>query len=567
MSAPVITTRIGQLSRQLCAGLHEREETMMVALLAVFAGQSVFLLGPPGTAKSLLARRLSGAFRNAQHFEYLMQKFSTPEEIFGPIDISELKQGNYKRKTKGYLPTADFAFLDEIWKSNPAILNTLLTITNEKTFRNGDTVEQAPLKALIGASNEIPQSGQGLEALWDRFVVRLEVPPLTARANFEALLQSARVKADSAVDAKLAVSTEEWQRWQSEIDTVRLSAETLHIIHAVKVQLNELETQRNADSHAQAQSLYVSDRRWLRAVMLVKASAYFSGRAETMLLDTLMLRHCLWSSLDNRAQIDAALGAAILANLSPEFDVAEADVALSHAEASLVNMQSQSLPASFDFAEASYAALPEFIQQVIPTKIIQLQLVSETSLFIALDENKCEIPLLGKLKKINDSQLEWDPKSISDTDSLSGRSIGLMPIPSQVMQSLLSKDVWSGKFSGSGSPPAIDTHALVKRLMKLEDGMVALEHSLTEKLAYAQSAVAACLLSSNQSLWIDSLQLSLQQAHARTLQTKRLIALALNPKPAENQNISKSPRRVKEIAVKPAAAWPFLFSPGIGKFK
>lgn len=560
MTAPVITARISQLSRQLCAGLHEREETMMVALLAILAGQSVFLLGPPGTAKSLLARRLSGAFRNAQHFEYLMQKFSTPEEIFGPIDISELKQGNYKRKTKGYLPTADFAFLDEIWKSNPAILNTLLTITNEKTFRNGDTVEQAPLKALIGASNEIPQSGQGLEALWDRFVVRLEVPPLTARANFEALLQSAQVKADSAVDAKLAVSTEEWQRWQSEIDTVRLSAETLHIIHAVKVQLNELETQRNADSHAQ--SLYVSDRRWLRAVMLVKASAYFSGRAETMLLDTLMLRHCLWSSLGNRAQIDAALGAAILANLSPEFNVAEADVALSHAEASLVNMQSQSLPASFDFAEASYAALPEFIQQVIPTKIIQLQLVGETSLFIALDENKCEIPLLGKLKKINDSQLEWDPKSISDTDSLSGRSIGLMPISSQVMQSLLSllsKDVWSGKFSGSGSPPAIDTHALVKRLMTLEDGMVALEHSLTEKLAYAQSAVAACLLSSNQSLWIDSLQLSLQQAHARTLQTKRLIALALNPKPAENPNTSKSPRQNKKVEIKSATSWAHTF--------
>jgi MoxR-like ATPase len=336
MTAPVITARIQQLGRELCAGLHEREEAMTVALLAVLAGQSVFLLGPPGTAKSLMARRLSCAFNDSKHFEYLMQKFSTPEEIFGPIDISELKQGNYKRKTKGYLPEADFAFLDEIWKSNPAILNTLLTIINEKIFRNGVEEVKVPLKALIGASNELPQTGQGLEALWDRFLVRLEVPPMSDRASFEALLQSRAVKAEIKVDKQLAISTEEWLDWQQGIDTVKLSAETLQVIHAVKVQLNELETQRKADNRSHEQSYYVSDRRWLRAVTLLKSSAYFSGRSVTSPLDTLMLRHCLWSSLENKAQIQGVVEAAIGAGFVSGINLAEIDDLLERAEALLV---------------------------------------------------------------------------------------------------------------------------------------------------------------------------------------------------------------------------------------
>jgi MoxR-like ATPase len=125
-----------------------------------------------------MAGRLSCAFKEKEYFDYLMLKFSTPEEIFGPIDIKELKEGNYIRKTEKYLPTADFAFLDEIWKSNPAILNTLLTIINEKKFRNGNEMFDVPLKGLIGASNETPPKNEGLEALWDRFVVRLEILPL-----------------------------------------------------------------------------------------------------------------------------------------------------------------------------------------------------------------------------------------------------------------------------------------------------------------------------------------------------------------------------------------------------
>lgn len=399
MSEPVITARIQQLSRELCAGLHEREEAMTVALLAVLAGQSVFLLGPPGTAKSLMARRLSCAFNDSKHFEYLMQKFSTPEEIFGPIDISELKQGNYKRKTQGYLPNADFAFLDEIWKSNPAILNTLLTIINEKIFRNGVEEVKVPLKALIGASNELPQTGQGLEALWDRFLVRLEVPPMSDRASFEALLESRAVQAEIKVTKQLAISTEEWLDWQKNIDAVKLSAETLQVIHTVKVQLNELETQRKAENRTHEQSYYVSDRRWLRAVTLLKSSAHFSGRTVTSPLDTLMLRHCLWSSLENKAQIQGVVEAAVSAGVLPELNVSQIDTFLEKAEtlaakkpATLVSLLPQLKTLLFGFTMAKYEQ--ELVERLAATK------------------GGAEISLLSKNKELFEAALQ---KNLRDT--------------------------------------------------------------------------------------------------------------------------------------------------------
>ena len=274
--------------------IHEREETISVSFLAALSGQNIFLFGPPGTAKSLIARRLSHAFETSSYFEYLMHRFSTPEEVFGPVSITELKKDNFVRKTEGFLPQSDFAFLDEIWKSSPSILNTLLTIINEKSFRNGVEIESAPLKALIAASNETPPPGQGLEALYDRFLIRLDVSPMEEKANFESLLKSQPTSAALELPIDLKIKHEEWERWSREIHKVKLSEETLNIIHDIRLSFAE---------KGEELDVYVSDRRWQKAAILLKAAAFFSGRKETNLVDTLLLRHCLWTTKDNYSEI------------------------------------------------------------------------------------------------------------------------------------------------------------------------------------------------------------------------------------------------------------------------
>ncbi len=290
--------RINDLIAALSHGLYERQEIVAVALLSTLSGQSIFLYGLPGTAKSLIARRLSKAFKDSTHFEYLMQRFSTPEDVFGPVSIQELKQDKYIRKTKGYLPTADFAFLDEIWKSSPAILNTLLTIINERIFRNGETEESVPLKALIAASNETPPPNQGLEALYDRFVMRVIVDPMKERTNFESLLDGNAVLADIDIPENLKFSHEEWQSLLAEIPKVKISKEVMDIIHSIRIALEEY----NANN--QKSAVYVSDRRWQKIALVLKTSAYLCGRQEVIPVDALIIRHCLWTQTENREPIE-----------------------------------------------------------------------------------------------------------------------------------------------------------------------------------------------------------------------------------------------------------------------
>jgi len=286
--------RIIKILDSLNENIHERDEVISVAFLSALADQNIFLFGPPGTAKSLISRRLAKVFQNENYFEYLMQKFSTPEEVFGPVSLTELKKDNYVRKTDGYLPNAEFAFLDEIWKSSPAILNTLLTIINEKKFRNGSEVKNVPLKVLVSASNETPPSGQGLEALYDRFLTRLYVPPMENKQNFESLLQSSSTSSEIDVSKDLIIKNAEWEEWKGKIETVKLSVETLNVIHDIRLQF---------EAKGKSLDIYVSDRRWQKASMLLKAGAFFCDRNETNLVDALLLRHCLWTTNENREEI------------------------------------------------------------------------------------------------------------------------------------------------------------------------------------------------------------------------------------------------------------------------
>lgn len=302
-----IHDKIEILLRYLNSGLYGKEEAVRLSLLSAIAGESVFFMGPPGTAKSMIARRLKNAFKeDATYFEYLMNEFSTPDEICGPVSLKSLENDEYKRITKGYLPTANIAFLDEIWKSGPAILNTLLTLINEKKFHNGRNVEDVPLKALISASNEFPAAGRGLEALWDRFIVRVMVNPVDTEEAFFNLCekQSAELTPNHEKIKNSLLSLSDLEAYGKEIRAIALPDTIKSCISAIRAEL----AVRNADKKRDdAEKYYVSDRRWKKIVNLLKASAYLNGRAEVDLMDLQLVEHCLWSTTNQRKEIGEIL--------------------------------------------------------------------------------------------------------------------------------------------------------------------------------------------------------------------------------------------------------------------
>lgn len=288
--------RMRLLLKQLSAGIYERDYPLAMALLSAVAGESCFLLGLPGVGKSLVARRLKSAFRGATAFEYLMSRFSTPDEIFGPVSISKLKdEDTYERLTDGYLPSADVVFLDEIWKAGPSIQNALLTVLNEKRFRNGRTEEELPLKAVIAASNELPAEGEGLEALWDRFVVRLVVPPLEGKEAFRAMI-CGHTHLATEVDEELQISNEEYRQWSQSIDDVEVDEEVLTLIDALRDELSPKSEEEDTIEN------FISDRRWKKLIRLARTAAFLEGRERVLTEECMLFASGLWNSDTHRIE-------------------------------------------------------------------------------------------------------------------------------------------------------------------------------------------------------------------------------------------------------------------------
>jgi MoxR-like ATPase len=279
--------RIRALRDALTSGLVERDVAIRLALIAMLAGEHLLLLGPPGTAKSLVARRLLLACADARYFERLLTRFTVPEELFGPLSIKGLEEDRYERLTASYLPTASIAFLDEVFKANSAILNSLLTLLNEREFDNGTRRERTPLLAVIGASNELGEAGE-LDALYDRFLVRLHVPPVSKEA-FGALL-SLRGQSAPDVPQALRLTTDELALVQLEAEEVTVPAEVATILCELR-------------DWCLAEKIAVSDRRWRKIVKLLQVAAFTDGRDAVSVWDCWLLQHCVWSAPADREKV------------------------------------------------------------------------------------------------------------------------------------------------------------------------------------------------------------------------------------------------------------------------
>lgn len=283
--------RLRKIADELGQRFYERDDVVRTLITAVLAGQHSLVLGPPGTAKSELARELTSRITDARYWEILLSKFTDPKRMFGPIDVAALSQGEYRQVYEGRATQAHIAFIDEIFKCSTAALNETLALLNERLYHpeNGGAPIRCPLIAAITASNELP-SGEDTAAIYDRLLVRIEVGYLADPSNFAELVRSAVVTPAPATRT-----------------TVELAA----LQHAVEVEVPAIgvpdgivDAICTLRAGLRRKELIASDRRWRQAVRLLQAAAYLDGRAEVTDTDLSILTHVLWDSPAERPTVE-----------------------------------------------------------------------------------------------------------------------------------------------------------------------------------------------------------------------------------------------------------------------
>lgn len=274
--------KILQLQTELVSKLVERREVVHGVVLALVAREHVLMLGPPGTAKSLVAALVCQALGGG-YFSILLTRFTTPDEVFGPVSLKGLEEDRYERKVTGYAPTARLLFVDEVYKASSAILNSLLTLLNERVFDNGGRRYACPLETCIAASNELPQDAS-LGALHDRFLLRYSVPPLSEQGARQLLTNTKKIQ------VKTRLTPEELAHVQTVADRVTVPQDVLEALLRIRQEVN-------------AAGVYVSDRRLLQLRGLLRASAALSGRATADKSDLHVLAPALWVTPDQIEQV------------------------------------------------------------------------------------------------------------------------------------------------------------------------------------------------------------------------------------------------------------------------
>ncbi len=286
-----------QALRQELKGLFvERDEFVDGALAALLARQHVLLIGPPGSGKSTIVHALCERIAGASYFHWLLTKFTTPEELFGPVSLQGLEQDRYYRVTDGKLPKAHIAFLDEIFKANSAILNALLSLINERVYHNDATPTPVPLDTLFGASNLLPES-RDLDCLFDRFLFRYQVDYIEESDGFRSMLEAPDGARGSAGLSLV------------DLEQARADAARVALGEQVFTWLTEIR------SRIRGRGLVVSDRRFRLCLSGLRAHAYLAGRSRVEARDLRLLQHMLWSVPEERGAIEEIITAVVAPKL------------------------------------------------------------------------------------------------------------------------------------------------------------------------------------------------------------------------------------------------------------